>query len=513
MFPQVRRTILPEILSVEVFMVHFKRVGLLLVFVLVGGASVRAQMRDNGPDMPIDATAKGEVIRNLTRGLRDAYVFPEVGERAAAMLETRLAGKEYDSVTTARAFGDLLTQQLLEIAKDKHLRVRYSSQPLPAGSGDPRRGGPPAGMVAQQRKNNFAFERVERLSGNIGYLKLNGFMDPAGAGAVAAGAMAFLANTDALIIDLRQNGGGRPDMVAVLASYFFRADAKVHLNDLANRVEGTKNYETMESWTLPTLPAERYLDKPVYILTSPRTFSGAEEFSYDLQALKRATIVGEPSGGGANPGGPLRLGDHFEAFMPRGHAINPITKTNWEGTGVQPDVRAPQADALNTAQALALKALIAKSTDPQEQAALTQALASVDPNATAPATQASSPASTASPTAPAATAGGSTPAATLAGTWTGQVTDPGGNKHALTLELKVEGAKITGTITGGPPTGETQPIVNGKVDGDEISLEVTISDPGGNPVTLTYAGKRTGNRIEGQIKSKFGDLPFTAFKQ
>jgi hypothetical protein len=263
----------------------------------------------------------------------------------------------------------------------------------------------------------------------------------------------------------------------------------------------------MESWTLPTVPGERYLDKPVYILTSPRTFSGAEEFSYDLQTQKRATIVGEPSGGGANPGGPVRLADHFEAFMPRGHAINPITKTNWEGTGVQPDVRAPQADALNAAQALALKALIAKSTDPQEQAALRQALTSVDPNATAPL---SSPITLASTAAPTPSASGSTSTATLAGTWTGQVTDPGGNQHGLTLELKLEGAKITGTITGGPPTGETQPILNGKLDGDRISLEVTITDPGGNAVTLTYAGKRTGTRIDGQIKSKFGDLPFFA---
>lgn len=475
---------------------HLKRIHSVLIFILIGGVGVSAQMRDNGPDMPIDGTAKAEVIRNLARGLRDAYVFPEVGERAAAMLETRLANKEYDSVATARAFSDLLTQQLLEVAKDKHLRVRYSSQLLPAVAGDPRRGGMPAGMVAQQRKRNFEFERVERLAGNIGYLKVNGFMDPAGAGAVAAGAMSFLANTDVLIIDLRQNGGGRPDMVAVLASYFFRADAKVHLNDLANRIEGTKNYETMESWTLPSLPAERYLDKPVYILTGPRTFSGAEEFSYDLQALKRATIVGEPSGGGANPGGSLRLGDHFEAFMPRGHAINPITKTNWEGVGVQPDVRVPQGDALNTAQALALKGLIAKATDARELDVLKQALAIVEPAAAA-ATPAAAPATS-----------GPVSSATFAGTWTGEVTDPRGNKHTLTLDLKVEGAKVTGTITGGPPTGAPQPIVTGKADGDQLSLEVAITDPEGNPVTLTYAGKRTGKRIEGQIKSKFGDLPF-----
>lgn len=477
--------------------------------------NVAAQMRDNGPDIPIDAAAKAEVIRNLARGLRQAYVFPEVGERAAAMVEKRLANKEYDSVTTSRAFGELLTGQLLEVAKDKHLRVRYSSQVLPNASGDLGRGGPPVGMVSQQRKNNFAFERVERLGGNIGYLKLNGFMDPAGAGAVAAGAMAFLANTDALIIDLRQNGGGRPDMVALLASYFFPADAKVHLNDLANRVEGTTNYETMESWTMPNLPGGRYLDKPVYILISPRTFSGAEEFAYDLQALKRATIVGETSGGGANPGGPLRLGDHFEAFMPRGHAINPITKTNWEGVGVQPDVKAPQEDALTTAQTLAVKALIAKATDPAEREALNQALSRIGSSSGGgPGTVmiTGSPASVPPTGQLIAVPGGAVVdtalATSLTGTWQGAVTDPRGGEHALTLELKTEGGKVTGTITGGPPDGAPQPVITGKFEGDQLTLEVTIAGPEGESVTVTYQGKRVGNRIEGSLSSKFGDLPF-----
>ncbi|MEO6390627.1 MAG: S41 family peptidase, partial [Pyrinomonadaceae bacterium] len=310
---------------------------------------------------------------------------------------------------------------------------------------------------------------------------------------------AFLNHTDALIIDLRQNGGGRPDMVALLASYFFKAEPRLHLNDLAGRKEGTTEYDTRESWTLTTLAGERYLDKPVYLLTSPRTFSGAEELSYDLQTQKRAIIVGETTGGGANPGGPYRLSDHFLAFMPRGYAINPITKTNWEGVGVVPDVKVPQEDALKTAQALALKQLIAKNTDPRELNGLKQALAQVEGGG-APAASAPVPAS--SPT------GSAAPATSLAGMWTGQITDPRGSAHTMTIDLKIEGAKISGTIAGGPPVGAPETIIGGTITGDQISLDVNSVDPEGNTMKTTYAGTLTGNTITGALSSRMGSMPF-----
>jgi hypothetical protein len=329
--------------------------------------------------MPVDARTKTETIASLARGLRDAYVFPDLAERVAAMLEERHARGEYASTTSAIAFCDLVTKQMLEISRDKHLRLIYSSRDLPSSMPAPRPGAvppPSARMLLQLRMSNYQFEKVERLRGNVGYLKVNAFVDAERGGAVAAGAMAFLANTDALIIDLRQNGGGEPSMVALLASYFF--SGPVHLNDLAFRLEGTKDYDVTQVWTLPHLPGQRYLDKELYILTSPRTFSAAEEFTYDLQALKRATIVGETTAGGANPGGPYRLGDHFYAAMPRGHSINPVTKTNWEGKGIEPDVRVPEADALKMAHRQALQHLIEKTTDPQAVASLRQALATLD---------------------------------------------------------------------------------------------------------------------------------------
>jgi C-terminal processing protease CtpA/Prc len=174
------------------------------------------------------------------------------------------------------------------------------------------------------------------------------FADPQLCGATAAAAMNFLAGTRAIIFDLRANGGGDPAMVALLSSYLFAEPT--HLNDLWERKTGT----TQQFWTLPYVPGRRMDGKPVYVLTSHRTFSGAEEFAYNLKNLKRATIVGEVTGGGAHPVSPHRIDDHFVIGVPFARAVNPISKTNWEGTGVEPDVKVAAADALDTAVKLAM---------------------------------------------------------------------------------------------------------------------------------------------------------------
>jgi C-terminal processing protease CtpA/Prc len=188
------------------------------------------------------------------------------------------------------------------------------------------------------------------MNGNIGYVDLRGFNDhDAGADTVAA-AMSFLQNTEALIFDLRQNGGGSPAMIALISSYLF-GDKPVHLNDLYWR----KGDRTDEFWTKPESAKLKFPNKDIYVLTSNYTFSGAEEFSFNLKHLKRATLIGETTGGGAHPGGMVRLHDHFSAFVPIGRAINPISKTNWEGTGVEPDIKVPKEQALKTAYLMALK--------------------------------------------------------------------------------------------------------------------------------------------------------------
>jgi C-terminal processing protease CtpA/Prc len=211
---------------------------------------------------------------------------------------------------------------------------------------------------------NYGFDKVERFPGNIGYIELRGFTDAENGAATVAAAMTFVTNTDALIIDLRRNGGGSPEMVALISSYLFAEP--VHLNSLYWR-EGDR---TEDFWTRKDVQGKRYLGKDVYILTSKQTFSAAEEFSYNLQNLKRATIVGETTGGGAHPGGMHRVMSDFAVFVPSGRAINPITKKNWEGVGVIPEIPVPADQALTVARLTALKKAAPTTTDAQIKAAL-----------------------------------------------------------------------------------------------------------------------------------------------
>ncbi|HEX8336186.1 MAG TPA: S41 family peptidase [Pyrinomonadaceae bacterium] len=314
------------------------------------------------PDMAVDAAARREVIENLLKRLGDSYVFPDTAAKMERAVRERLDRGEYDKVTSAKQFAERLTADLREVSRDKHLGVRYSSRPLPERAAGPRE--PSADERAEFRREmsrmNYGFQKVERLPGNIGYVEFRGFYDPEGGADTVAAVFNFLANTDALIFDLRKNGGGDPRMVALICSYLFGAEP-VHLNSLHWR-DG-KGERVEEFWTHKNVAGKRYTGKDVYVLTSGYTFSGAEEFSYNLKNLKRATLVGETTGGGANPGGGNRLSAHFSAFIPTGRAVSPVTKTNWEGTGVEPDVKVPADQALRTAQVLALKKAVERTTD------------------------------------------------------------------------------------------------------------------------------------------------------
>ncbi len=311
------------------------------------------------PDMAITPALRTEVIEGALREIRQRYVFPEVAEKMETAIRERLKKGEYDTLTSAKMLAQLLTDHLREVCRDRHLGVRYFVEAIPKRTG----GGPSTEERERYRRmaglRNFGFTKVERLPGNIGYLGLEGFEEAALAAETAAAAMNFLANTEALIIDLRRNGGGDPDMVALLCSYFF--DDATHLNDIYDRPSNT----TRQFWTLSHVPGKRYLGKEVYVLTSKSTFSAAEEFSYNLQSLKRATIVGETTGGGAHPTGSHRLNDHFMVRVPMARSINPVTKTNWEGTGVKPHVETPAEQAMKNAQLAALKHLATRQSDPR----------------------------------------------------------------------------------------------------------------------------------------------------
>jgi hypothetical protein len=324
-------------------------VAFILALTLLNGVA-QAQQPEY-PDLSIDAAMRTQVIDAILKRLDEAYVFPDVARKMEQSIQERVKNKEYDQITSAKEFVGKLTKDLQEVSHDKHLRVRYSYNPLPEMG--PRH--EPTAAEREERKREFtwmnhAFTKVERLRGNIGYIEFLNFLDAdLGADTVAA-AMNFVNGTDALIIDMRNNGGGNPEMVALVCSYLFGPEP-VHLNDLYWR-QGNR---TDQFWTKKEVTGKRYLNKDVYILTSKRTFSAAEEFTYNLKNLKRATIVGETTGGGAHPGESFRINEHFGMFVPTGRAISPITKTNWEGTGVTPDIDVPADQALVVARLTALK--------------------------------------------------------------------------------------------------------------------------------------------------------------
>ena len=301
---------------------------------------------DMNPKM--DGETKSRVIDGAIANLNEFYVFPGTAKKMEDALRAHQKTGDYDSVNEAEAFARRLTDDLRAVSHDKHLGVNFSPAVLPKNQPGPNPDAE-ARMQTQLERNNCFFEKVERFPSNVGYLKFNAFANPSVCGATATAAMNFLANVDALIIDLRENGGGDPRMVAYISTYLF-ADA-THLNDLYNRKEDT----TTQYWTLPYVPGKRLAGKPVFVLTSKRTFSGAEEFTYNLKNLKRATIIGETTGGGAHPVAGHRIDDHFMIGVPFARAVNPISKTNWEGTGVEPDVKASADEALEVAKQMAAK--------------------------------------------------------------------------------------------------------------------------------------------------------------
>ncbi len=301
-------------------------------------------------DVELDATTRAQVIDAVLSRIRDQYVFPDRAEEMEREIRARQAGSEYDRVTNVSALARLLTTHLREVSHDKHLGVDYLGD---AAAGGPV--GPPPGRPEGNPADPaiFGFERVERLPGNLAYIKLVGFLEPQGAEAAVAAALTSVHDAEALIFDLRDNGGGSPGMVALISSYLFDEEP-VHLSDIYWR-DGDR---TEQFWTLGDVPGTRFgPDKDVYVLTSERTFSAAEEFAYNLQALGRATIVGETTGGGAHPGGCAPLVAWFGMCVPTGRSINPITGTNWEGTGVVPDVAVAADAALETAESMARQAI------------------------------------------------------------------------------------------------------------------------------------------------------------
>lgn len=338
---------------------------------LAFGVVLRAQP---GPppqkDMTVDAPMRKEAIAAVIANLDRSYVFPDKAAAMDARLRAGLQRGEFDDADSAERFAERLTSTLREESHDAHLEVRYFEHAVPpqAPGGEPS-AREKAEETAQQQRFNFGVESVGRLHGNLGYIDVHQFGRLPGAAERYAAAMNLLADTSALIVDLRRCGGGDPDAVMAFASYLF--DQPTHLNDVYWREEN----RTEQRWTQAKVAGRRYGQaRKVYLLTSSDTFSGCEDLAYALKNNRRATLVGETTGGGAHAGDPHRLSAHFMMFVPSGRPINPVTHTDWEGVGVAPDVPASADDALDIAQVAALKAVLATEADAEWKAKLQQRL-------------------------------------------------------------------------------------------------------------------------------------------
>lgn len=316
--------------------------SLLVVMIFLAGTTMSSGQH-------LTAKEKQEIFENSKKVFREHYYFKATVDPVINYLDDQWKKGSYETLNTVGPFTEALSRDLKHLTRDGHLNYFHRQKEIVAD--EEKQGQPqiPFGLLEDKFLNN-GLSTVQVLPGDIGYIKIQAFGDMEGP---LAGAFSFVANTNALIIDLRGNGGG---MLSNYLSSFLFPEKPVHLITIQ------WNSRTDSIYTIEKLNGPRYLNKPVYILIDKGTFSSAEEFAYDMQALKRATLVGATTGGGANPGGTVPIlkladGSRVDLFIPMGKVTQPITGANWETTGVQPEVKVNSEDALSTAHQLALEYL------------------------------------------------------------------------------------------------------------------------------------------------------------
>lgn len=358
-----------------------RRLGLLAfltLFVLLVAAPCSAQRRmavGQDDSMPASTEFKAAAVDSVSWALNKTYVFEDVAKEMEKHIRRKLKKGDYDDLETVQEFARQLTEDMREISSDRHLGVQFMSDELleeyQQGDEDPD--------VAHQlafergRKRNFEFKKLEILDGNVGYLKLNGFNDTSLSGPTAIAAMNFLGYTDALIIDLTENGGGSPSLIQTIMAYLL--DGSTHLNSFYIR-DGDS---LQQFWSAPYVPGPKMVDTELYVLTSSHTFSAAEEFTYNVKNLERGTIVGETTGGGAHPVTSYLFPSlNMGMRVSFGRAINPVSGTNWEGTGVAPDIEVPADQAFDAAYLDALGKLRERDMSDEEAFVLDWAIQGLD---------------------------------------------------------------------------------------------------------------------------------------
>jgi len=315
----------------------------------------------------LNSSLRFETIKQLSVMINDLYVNPDMATKMANQLTINLQNGKYDTIDNFGQFGRVLTDDLFQIAHDRHLRIYYDPtrvstlKKLEKFSEEEKR------QVwlkdnEDKSKTNFGFKEIKILPGNIGYLCLTTMEKVDIAGETASAAMNFLSNSDFIIIDLRNNNGGWSSIVQYLASFFYKESDDI----LFFQQHYRKNNEVVQFRSLPYIQGKRMEKTPLYILISKNTISAAENFAYSLQKLGRAVVVGEKSSFGAHgTGGPRIMNDYYMIQLPISENINPITKTNWEESGVDPDIHTESKDALNKSIEIILDKIFEKNNDEQ----------------------------------------------------------------------------------------------------------------------------------------------------
>ena len=323
---------------------------------------------------PVTATVRRAVVGSLAEQLTRHYVDADTGAMIAKHVRDRLAAGAYDTISSPGRFAEALTVDLRAVNGDRHLNVTYNpgspgQRPGPEGirmMGPPTRGpggpggpgGPPPNAAIAARRTNFSLGRVDILPGNVGYMDIRGFAGSPEVVDAIKSALDYLHNTDAIIFDLRRNGGGSPFSVNMIISHFTTADTIPSLT-----VKNRSGHETFTRYTLASVPGPRRPTVPLYVLTSGATASAGEDFTFVLKNMKRATIIGGTTAGAGHNNAVLDLGDGFNASVSFTRVMDPKTGAEWERVGVTPDVPVDPARALDVAHALALKTIAAATTD------------------------------------------------------------------------------------------------------------------------------------------------------
>ncbi len=356
----------------------------------------------------LTAKDQKEILDRVTELIIENYIYPDKGKEIADQIKQQYKEGKYSKITDAREFQEVLTANLIEISKDAHLVLRPKSKIGEAGpmkivvqkepsNGDESEkvvkvveGKEKTKKIAKEpeesilknlpgfgRYNNYGFEKVERLTGNIGYLDLRAFDDPRNedAKATAEGAMSFLANSDAIIIDVRKNRGGTGTMANLLESYFF-GDEPVHL--LTNTTRYMGKTISQEDWTLKEINGKRLTDIDLYLLVSNMTGSAAEHFVFALKCQDRATLIGEATGGAGHNIAFFPVLDLYDLAVPIGRTFNPVTGEGWQKTGIEPHIKVSAENALETAHRQALKNLDKKATDEKRKQRIEWVLETLD---------------------------------------------------------------------------------------------------------------------------------------